>query len=512
MKLPPRKTNDFVSTSRPHSSGSEDKVEERWKDLDDEIITEETSKAPETHEIPKQREPLEVSLRKILGDEKVSVETGVKDEHSSDKWFASHQPDVVVFAESTEDVSKVMAFAHRNRIPVTTRGAGVGYVGGCVPVEGGIVLSMMRMNHILAISPQDGVAVVQPGVITGDLQKAVRALGWDYPPDPASLKECSIGGNVATNAGGPRCMKYGVTRSYVLGLEVVLANGRVMRCGGRLHKNKTGFDLIGLFVGSEGLLGVVTEITARLIPKPVSRGMLAAIFPDFPKAAKTVQAILQAGHLPSALEITDAFTLAAARKKLGAEVFLPGDGHLIVEIDGRPAAVASELDELYALLKDCGAGKIRVARDEVECEAIWQLRREFSYSLRDTGLTKLNEDIVVPRGKLVQLVNFARLLEKETGIAIACFGHAGDGNIHTNLMVADYTDPEVRARADAALDILFTWVLDHGGAITGEHGVGLAKKPWIRRALGEVSFAVHRSLKRTLDPHGILNPGKFLDD
>ena len=504
MQLPPRKSRHFVSNPKTDPALSE----EVWDDLEEKVA----EKNEEPEEEQEDQETLEISLGKLLGEGKVTTAQDVRTEHATDKWFASHQPDVVVFAESTEDVSKVLAFAHRKRVPVTTRGAGVGYVGGCVPMKGGIVLSMLRMNRILAISPQDGVAVVQPGVITGDLQKAVRALGWDYPPDPASLKECSIGGNIATNAGGPRCLKYGVTRSYVLGLEVVLANGRVMRLGGRLHKNKTGFDLIGLFVGSEGMLGVVTEITARLIPKPKSRGMLAAVFPDFPSAAKTVQAVLQAGHLPSALEITDGFTLAAARKKLGAEVFPTGDGHLIVEIDGRPAAVESELKELHKLLMESGASEIRVARDEAECEAIWQLRREFSYSLRDTGLTKLNEDIVVPRGKLVALVNFAKTLEEETGIAIACFGHAGDGNIHTNLMVENYSNPFVRERADAALGILFTWVLDNGGAITGEHGVGLAKKPWIKQALGDVSYAVHRSLKRTMDPHGILNPGKFLDD
>jgi len=452
------------------------------------------------------------SLIALFGEAKVSVADDVREEHSRDKWSASHAPEVVVFAESAEDVSKLLAFANANRIAVTTRGAGIGYVGGCVPINGGIVLSTARMNRITEINPQDGVAVVQPGVITGDLQYAVRALGWDYPPDPASLKECSIGGNIATNAGGPRCLKYGVTRNYVLGLEVVLADGQVMRCGGRLHKNKTGFDLIGLFVGSEGMLGVVTEITVRIIPKPQARGMLAAVFPDFAAAAQTVQDILQAGHLPSALEITDSFTLEASRKMHGADVFPPGDGHLIVEIDGRPAAVASELEELQRLLVSSGAGEIRVARNEEECEAIWQMRRGFSYALRDTGLTKLNEDIVVPRSKLVELVEFARKLQAETGIAIACFGHAGDGNIHTNLMVEKYGDPEVRAHADAALDKLFTWVLGNGGAITGEHGVGLAKKPWIKQALGETSFAVHRSLKRTLDPNGILNPGKFLDD
>ncbi len=456
-------------------------------------------------------ETIRTALIDLLGKDKVSIAKAVLDTHSGDKWFASHSPDVVVFVETTADVSVVLTYANKHHIPVTTRGAGVGYVGGCVPVSGGIVITTERMKRIIGIFPNDGVAIVEPGVITGDLQQAVRAMGWDYPPDPASLKECSIGGNIATNAGGPRCLKYGVTRSYVLGLEVVFADGRIMRSGGRLHKNKTGFDLIGLFVGSEGMLGVVTEITLRIIPKPVSRGMLAAVFADFEVAARAVQSILQAGHLPSALEVSDAFTLAAARKKMGAEVFPEGNGHLIVEIDGRPSAVQSELNELEVLLKQCGAGEIRVARDEAECEAIWQLRREFSYSLRDTGLTKLNEDIVVPRGKLVELVNFARSLETETGISIACFGHAGDGNIHTNLMIDDYTNPTTKARADDALDKLFNWVLENGGAITGEHGVGLAKKRWIKKALGETSFDLHRSIKKTLDPNGILNPGKFLD-
>jgi glycolate oxidase len=450
-------------------------------------------------------------LDQLLGPGKATSEAGEISVHSRDKWYASHPPEVVVFAESTADVSKVLSFASARGIPVTTRGAGVGYVGGCVPVRGGIVLSTARMNRILGIFPEDGVAVVQPGVITGHLQAAVHRIGWEYPPDPASLNECSIGGNIATNAGGPRCLKYGVTRNYVLGLEVVLPDGRVLRTGGRLHKNKTGFDLIGLFTGSEGMLGVVTEATLRLIPKPACRGMLAAVFPEFVLAAAAVQAILNAGHLPSALEITDAFTLAAARRRLGPEVFPEGKAHLIVEIDGRPAAVASELEELRARLGMLGASAIEIAPDEKSCERIWKLRREFSYSLRDTGLTKLNEDIVVPRSKLVDLVEFTRRLELNTGIPVACFGHAGDGNIHTNLMVRDYVDPQVRAQADAALDRLFTWVLENGGAITGEHGVGLAKKPWIVQALGDVSLATHRALKAALDPCDTLNPGKFLD-
>jgi glycolate oxidase len=417
---------------------------------------------------------------------------------------------VVVFATSTADVSAVLRFAHAEKVPVTTRGAGIGYVGGCVPVRGGIVLSVARMDRILEINPADGVAVVQPGVITKAVQDAARAAGWSYPPDPASLKESSIGGNIATNAGGPRCLKYGVTRHYVLGLEVVLADGTVMRTGGRVHKNKTGFDLTALMVGSEGLLGVVTEATLRLIPHPPARGMLAAVFPDFPAAAACVQGIFNAGHLPSALEITDAFTLRAARDFLGGDILPDGDAHLIVETDGRPAAVAEELTALRLLLESHGAKSIDKATDEAGCERIWNLRRQFSTALRNTGLTKLNEDIVVPRSRLVDLVRFCEDLEKETGIPVACFGHAGDGNIHANVMVADYSDPAVKARADGAVDKLFRWVLAHQGAITGEHGVGMAKLPWITAALGPATMAAHHAIKNALDPRGILNPGKML--
>lgn len=450
-------------------------------------------------------------LCQLLPSECVSISPVDIKTHSIDKWHAAADPDVVVLAKSTEQVAAVMRYAYAHEVPVYTRGAGVGYVGGCVPVKGGIVLSVAKMDSILEINVADGVAVVQPGVITGDLQRAVREKGWYYPPDPASLKECSLGGNIATNAGGPRCLKYGVTKQYVLGLEVVTATGDVMRVGGRCHKNKTGFDLATLFCGSEGMLGIVTEATLRIIPHPETRAMLGVSFADFAAAAHAVQVILNHGILPSALEITDAFTLAAARDYLGEDSLPPGEAYLMVEIDGRIASVANELDNLAHLLESIGAIRIDRAANEEECEKIWQLRRDFSYSLKHTGLTKLNEDIVVPRSRLVDLVNFARELQQDTGIPIACFGHAGDGNIHTNLMVEDYADPVIKKKADAALDQLFQWVLENDGAITGEHGVGLAKMPWIRQALGPVSFQTHRDIKHALDPKGILNPGKFLD-
>jgi glycolate oxidase len=449
-------------------------------------------------------------LISLIGAARVSSTPEDLVTHSTDKWFASHPPEVVVHAESAEDVSKVLKYANDHRIPVTPQGSRVGYVGGAVPLRGGIALSLARMNKIVEINIADGVAIVEPGVITGDLQAAVRELGWFYPPDPASLKECSLGGNVATNAGGPRCLKYGVTRHYVLGLEAVLADGSIVKAGGRCHKNKTGFDLVGLMVGSEGLLGVVTQATLRLIPHPPMRAMLSAGFATFAEAANAVQRILNAGFLPSALEIADKFTLKAAREYLGESVTPLGDAHLLVEIDGQDESVKGELVTLARLVRELGCISLEEALGEEACERFWKLRREFSYSLRNTGLIKLNEDIVVPRSRLVDLVEFAEGLQDECGFPIASFGHAGDGNIHVNIMVLSMDDPVLRERAEAALDQLFRKVIAWNGAITGEHGVGIAKNRWFPEALSAEARDVHSRLKKALDPNGILNPGKFV--
>lgn len=449
-------------------------------------------------------------LRRLLPDSTFTDEATLA-AHSGDKWHAAALPQAVLKARNTEEVATAMRLASRYGVPVTPRGAGVGYVGGCVPCRGGLVISTMGMNRILEVNPADGVAVVQPGVLTADLQAAAAAVGWFYPPDPASRKESSIGGNIATNAGGPRCLKYGVTRSYVLGLEVVLADGRVLNCGGRTHKNKQGFDLVGLFCGSEGMLGIITAATLRLIPAPQARAALRACFPRFAYAAQAVQDVLQAGHLPCAIEITDAFTLRAARAYLGADA-LPAaaEGHIIIEVDGRADAVAREQAEIAELLRAAGGVDVVAASTEDEVEQIWQLRREFSYSLKATGLTKLNEDIVIPRSQLVDLVDFCASLERETGIPVACFGHSGDGNIHTNIMVPkDAQGRDIRPPADALVHRLFDWVLAHGGSITGEHGIGLAKSPWFPTAIGPVALSVHRALKQALDPQGLLNPGKM---
>jgi glycolate oxidase len=377
-------------------------------------------------------------------------------------------------------------------------------------VQGGIVLCMDRMNRILEINTRDFVAVVEPGVITGKLQEAARKKNLFYPPDPASLKDCSIGGNIATNAGGPRCLKYGVTRSYILGLTVVLPDGKVVTCGGRTHKNKTGFDLVGLFTGSEGLLGVVTQATLRLLPLPPARAVLSAGFASIEAASRAIQDVFAAGFLPAALEVADEFTLNAARAYSPSAKFPPGKAQVIIEVDGQPSSVRSEAADLEKLLKKSGAAGIQKATTPEACEALWGLRRLYSQSLKATGLKKLNEDIVVPRGRLVDLMKFAARLQKKYGFPLACFGHAGDGNIHVNIMVENPDDPAVQKRSAAALDALFTQVLAWQGAITGEHGIGLAKKPWWTQALSPETRALHQTLKKALDPAGLLNPGKFV--
>jgi len=450
-------------------------------------------------------------LREILGNEIVVDDPEALAAHSGDKWFAAHQPDVVVFARSTSDVSKLLRFASHEKIPVTARGGGFGYVGGCVPAKGGIALSLMRMNQIKQVSFADAVAVVEPGVVTADVKAAARAQKLFYPPDPASMKDCTIGGNVATNAGGPRCLKYGVTRNYVIGLEIVLANGDVLRIGGRVHKNKTGFDLIGLFVGSEGMLGVVTEITLRLLPLPPARATLSAAFATATQAAEAVQAIFAAGFLPSSLEIADQFTLEAARRDLGKMIVPEGNAHLLVDLDGQEETVRSESAAIQELLWKRKPNALELAIGEADCEKLWALRRQFSNSLRATGLTKLNQDVVVPRSRLVDLMEFAESLQAKHGFPIACFGHAGDGNIHVNIMADRYNrDDAVREKVEHALDDLFAQVLAWGGVITGEHGIGLAKKRWWPEATSEAVRDVHRRLKQALDPNDILNPGKFV--
>jgi glycolate oxidase len=449
------------------------------------------------------------TLRSQLPAGELRTEPEFCQKYAGDKWKASHLPDAVALPRSARSVAAILRFADRYQIPVTPRGAGCGYAGGCVPVLGGITLCLARMNRIKEISTGDFVTVVQPGVVTQVLQSAVEKKGLFYPPDPASRADCFIGGNIATNAGGPRCLKYGVTRDYVLGLEIALADGSLVRLGSRTHKNKTGFDLGRLWVGSEGMLGVITEATLKLLPLPPFRACLSVGFSSMAAAARAIRAIFAAGFLPCAVEVADAFTLAAAQKRTGSKLLAGCQAHLIVELDGQETSVRTELRAVEKVIRRSAPRFVRRAFGAAQGETIWQLRREFSYALRDTGLQKLNEDVTVPRSHLEDLFLFAERLQKRSGFPIACFGHAGDGNIHVNVMV-DEKQPGIDVRCRRVLDALFKQVLDWGGVITGEHGIGLSRKPWWPLATTPEVRRLHQTIKQALDPHGILNPGKFL--
>src|SRR5437879_536520 len=343
--------------------------------------------APRTPNVerPTPNNEMKGQLIELLGTDCVSDAPAILAAHSGDKWFAAEEPEVVVFVRSQTDLTKLLKFASQEKISVTARGAGFGYVGGCVPTKKGIALSLMRMNRIKEISFADAIAIVEPGAITADLKAAARAQKLFYPPDPASMKDCSIGGNIATNAGGPRCLKYGVTRNYVTGLEVVLANGNVLRTGGRVHKNKTGFDLIGLFVGSEGMLGVVTEITLRLLPLPPARATLSAAFATMSQTAEAVQEVFANGFLPASPELAGSFTVEAARKDSGKAIVPPANAHLLDDPDGQEESVRSEADAIRQLLADKKPNALEMATGEENCEKLWTLRRQFSNSLRATG-------------------------------------------------------------------------------------------------------------------------------
>ena len=453
--------------------------------------------------------PLMRRLQKLLpsGDIRLDLET--RRQNAGDKWFASHLPEAVALPKTTASVSKLLRFANQHNIPVTPRGAGYGYVGGCVPVRGGIVLSLARMNRIKEIHAEDFVAVAEAGVILQTLQDAVEKKRLYYPPDPASRADCSVGGTVATNAGGPRCLKYGVTRDYVLGLQAVMADGAIVSVGGRTHKNKTGFDLTRLLTGSEGLLGVVTEVTLKLIPLPPFHALLVVGFDTMKEAAQAIRAIFHHGFLPSALEVADEFTLDAVRKRTGSGRLHHSRALIMVELDGQEKSVRGEIAALEKLARDCKPVFLERAFGNEKCEQLWELRREFSFSLRDTGLIKLNQDIAVPRSRLEDLFQFTARLQKESDLPIACFGHAGDGNIHVNIMY-DKNWPKVETRTRAALDKLFRQVLAWNGVLTGEHGIGLAKKRWWPLATSPELRTLHRKIKLSLDPKGILNPGKFV--
>lgn len=448
-------------------------------------------------------------LRQIVGPAHVHSGPAQLIAYSYDGTFQQRRPDVAVAPATTDEVAAVLRLANEHGIPVVPRGAGSGLAGGTVPLAGGIVLNLARMNRIREISPADGVAVVEPGVITARLQAEAERLGLFYPPDPASLKQSSLGGNVATNAGGPRCLKYGTTKDYVLGLTVVLADGRVLRTGGRLVKQSTGYQLTQLFVGSEGTLGVITEIVLKLVPRPREQATARAAFPSLDQAAATVTATLTAGLLPTALELLDRTCIELVEDHL--QLGLPRDAEalLLLEADGSDrAAVQAEVAQMAEIARQHGATEVRVAGDAAEREALWAARRAVSPALGRARPNKLGEDIVVPRSRIPEMVRRVRAIAAEVGLPIPVFGHAGDGNLHPNILF-DRRLPGELERVERAATAIFRAALDLDGTLSGEHGVGSLKREFLGERLGAEGVWAMRAIKQALDPKGILNPGKL---
>ena len=448
------------------------------------------------------------ALTTIVGPDNVASSMTDRILHSFDATQQQFLPDVVVHAETTQQVSRIVRLANSERIPILPRGAGSGFTGGSLPIRGGIVLVLTKMNRILSIDTENLIAVVEPGVITGTLQRAVEQLGLFYPPDPASKEFSTLGGNVAECAGGPRCVKYGVTRDYVLGLTVVTASGDVIHTGGQTMKNVVGYDLTRLFVGSEGTLGVVTEITLRLLPKPAARKTMLIAFATIEGAAQAVAAIIRSKIIPTTLEFMDAAAINCVRKNSAIALPEACQAVLIVEVDGVAALLTRQAEAIITIVRPLGILDVQVAETADESEAIWQVRRAVSASLRHMNPHKFNEDIVVPRSRVPEMIRALEALSARYAVPIVNFGHAGDGNIHVNVMV-DLHQEGMRETVQQILEEIFRITVSLKGSVSGEHGIGTAKAPFIGLELDAPTIAVMQAVKKALDPNNIMNPGKI---
>jgi glycolate oxidase len=448
-------------------------------------------------------------LQSIVGISHVLIDDAARDKYASDGTTHCHRPELVVLPDGADQVSSVVGVGARERVPIVPRGAGTGYSGGAVPIHGGVVLSLERMNRILEIDESNLLAIVEPNVVTGDLQDAVERVGLFYPPDPASLRQSVIGGNVAESAGGPRAFKYGTTKAYVLGLQAVLPTGEIITTGGKVVKNVAGYDLTQLLVGSEGTLAIITRVVLRLVPLPAAQLTLRATFASVADAARAVDRIVAERVVPAALELIDADSLDAIARHIGGRPLAPaGTAALVlIEVDGTPAGAAEDAVRVERACHSAGATELLRAGTAAERDHLWRVRRELSPALRTLAPVKFNNDIVVPKGRIPQLFELIERLRADFGVRIACFGHAGDGNIHVNIMVGDSAAERQRARD--AVRVLFDGVLALEGSITGEHGVGLSKAEYLPMQLGPAEIALMQRVKRAFDPQGILNPGKI---
>ncbi len=447
-------------------------------------------------------------LEQIVGSE--NVLTSVEDlvTYSYDGTLVEHCPDAIVLPNNTEQVSRVMQVCYREKLPVTPRGMGSGLAAASVPINGGVSVCLTRMNHVLNLDMENMMVLVEAGVVTADLQSQVEAAGLFYPPDPSSIKHSTIGGNVACNAGGPRCLKYGVTGDYVMGLTVVLADGRILQIGGKAIKNVTAYDLKSLFVGSEGTLGIVTQVLLRLVSKPKFTRTAMAVYPKIEDASVTVNNVLLAGILPATMELMDDTTIGTIEEYMHLGLPTQAAAILIIEADGSDESVVTQdIEKIGGICRQSGAAEVRVAQTEAERNELWRGRRSVSPSLARRRPNKLGEDISVPRAAIPEAIRRIKQVGEKYNLPISVFGHAGDGNLHPNILY-DKRNADENARVEKASQEIFGIATELGGTLSGEHGVGLLKLPYLGLVESPIEIELMQSIKRTFDPQGILNAGK----
>lgn len=448
-------------------------------------------------------------LEDIVGAENVTTDATDMLCYSYDATQQTFLPDAVVFPESAEQISLIMKMANVENIPVFPRGAGSGFSGGSLPTKGGIVLVTSRMDQILEIDEDNLVATVQPGVVTEQFQQAVEKVGLFYPPDPASLKFSTLGGNAAECAGGPRCVKYGVTKDYIIGLEVVTPQGDIIKTGGATMKGVVGYDLTKLMVGSEGTLGIMTKLIIKLLPLPEAKKTMLIMFDSIDGAAQGVSAIIRGKIIPTTLEFMDAATIECVRKATDIELPQQAQAVLIVEVDGDKDLIEKQARQILQIVEPLGVVATRIATTDQESEEIWKVRRSVSPSLRNVNPDKFNEDICVPRSRVPEMIRKVNAIAEKYQIPIVNFGHAGDGNIHVNVMIDSKKEGQSE-KAEQAIKEVFAGALELGGTMSGEHGVGNTKAPYIPMELDPAAVAYMKTIKRALDPKNVLNPGKIL--
>jgi len=444
-------------------------------------------------------------IREVIREGTVTAEPDKLEPFAKDATELHRLPELVVEATTTREVQALLRLANAHHFPVTPRGLGTGLTGGAVAVAGGVLLSLARMNRILTIDPENLIAVVEPGVITGDLKKAAQSKGLFYPPDPASVDTCSIGGNAATNAGGASCLKYGTTRHYILGLEVVLPSGEIIQAGVQTRKGVVGYDLVQLLTGSEGTLGIITKLIVKLVPLPPAVTTLVALFTDLYSPMRAVMALLTSGHLPSALEFMDDQCLELVGDLLPFAGVKESKAFLLIETDGTPGVIERDIEQMGEVCLKHEAVDVFLAPDSHKRAQMWEVRRQVSLRIEEQAGLYIPEDVVVPIGRIAEFVEKLPGLAQAFGMKIYSFGHAGDGNIHLNITAGSRDHLE---RIEQGIETVLKLVLAMGGTISGEHGIGFVKRHLLPLELSSESIRLQQAIKRTFDPNLILNPGK----